>query len=134
MGEGNFVKVCDFGLARFKSDLNTGSMQFSGTPTYMAPEQFLKKSYSEKVDVFAFGALLWELATRQVPYDGLEPHHIKEKVCEEEPLKMPYGSDKKLMGLINSCRSLDEDQRPSFESIVKTLETISSSSKSSSLY
>jgi len=34
------VKVCDFGLARFKADLNTGTMQFAGTPTYMAPELF----------------------------------------------------------------------------------------------
>jgi len=34
------IKVCDFGLARFKADLNTGSSQFSGTPTYMAPELF----------------------------------------------------------------------------------------------
>jgi len=34
------VKVCDFGLARFTADLNTGTMQFAGTPTYMAPELF----------------------------------------------------------------------------------------------
>lgn len=34
------IKVCDFGLARFKADLNKGSMQFSGTPAYMAPELF----------------------------------------------------------------------------------------------
>lgn len=58
------IKVCDFGLARFKADLNTGTMQFAGTPTYMAPELFQKKSYDEKVDVFAFGTMLWELATR----------------------------------------------------------------------
>lgn len=30
------VKLCDFGLARHKSMLNSGPMQFSGTPTYMA--------------------------------------------------------------------------------------------------
>jgi serine/threonine protein kinase len=30
------VKLCDFGLARNKDDLNKGSMQFSGTPIYMA--------------------------------------------------------------------------------------------------
>ena len=30
------VKLCDFGLARHKSELNTGPMQYSGTPTYMA--------------------------------------------------------------------------------------------------
>jgi serine/threonine protein kinase len=34
------IKVCDFGLAKFKADLNKGSMQYSGTPTYMAPELF----------------------------------------------------------------------------------------------
>lgn len=34
------IKVCDFGLARFKADLNKGTMQYSGTPTYMAPELF----------------------------------------------------------------------------------------------
>ena len=34
------IKICDFGLARFTADLNTGTMQFSGTPSYMAPELF----------------------------------------------------------------------------------------------
>lgn len=55
------IKLCDFGLCKFKADLNRGTMQFSGTPSYMAPELFQKKSYDEKVDVFAFGTLLWEL-------------------------------------------------------------------------
>jgi len=34
------VKVCDYGLARFKADLNRGAQQFSGTPAYMAGELF----------------------------------------------------------------------------------------------
>ena len=34
-------------------------MQFSGTPTYMAPELFLKKPTSYAVDIFSFGTLLW---------------------------------------------------------------------------
>lgn len=34
------VKVCDFGLARFKADLNKGTMQYAGTPNYMALELF----------------------------------------------------------------------------------------------
>lgn len=34
------VKVCDFGLAKFVADLGKGSMQYAGTPTYMAPELF----------------------------------------------------------------------------------------------
>jgi len=75
-------------------------MQFSGTPSYMAPELFQKKSYDEKVDVFAFGTLLWELIAREVPYDGLDAVDIKEKVMGEEQLKLPFGTNKKLSTLI----------------------------------
>ena len=51
-------------------------MQYAGTPTYMAPELFQKRSYDQSVDVFAFGSLLWEIINREVPYDGLEPQDI----------------------------------------------------------
>ena len=37
------MKICDFGLARFKADIGKGTMQFSGTPVYMAPELFQKR-------------------------------------------------------------------------------------------
>jgi hypothetical protein len=39
------------------------------------------------VDVFAFGTLMWEVMSREVPYDGLDPIDIKGKVEKEEPLK-----------------------------------------------
>lgn len=43
----------------------------------MAPELFLKRQYDEKVDIFAFGTLLWEIVMREVPLDGFEPGEIK---------------------------------------------------------
>lgn len=70
------VKVCDFGLAKFTADIGKGSMQFAGTPTYMAPELFQKRQYDHTVDVFAFGCLLWEIINRKVPYDGMDPSDI----------------------------------------------------------
>ena len=54
----------------------------------MAPELFQKRQYDETIDVFAFGALLWELAMREVPYDGLDPADIRAKVEKGEPLKV----------------------------------------------
>lgn len=71
-------------------------MQYSGTPAYMAPELFQKRAYDESVDIFAFGSLLWELVTREVPYDGLDTTDIKSKVEKDEPLKFPYGTDPRL--------------------------------------
>ena len=62
-------------------------MQYAGTPTYMAPELFQKRSYDQSVDVFAFGSLLWEIINREVPYDGLEPQDIAAQVVRGEKLK-----------------------------------------------
>jgi len=118
------IKLCDFGLCKFKADLNRGTMQFSGTPTYMAPELFQKKSYDEKVDVFAFGTLLWELVAREVPFDGLEPSDIKEKVLAEEHLKVPFSTNKKVATLIKDCRALKSSTRPDFEYIQSVLKQV----------
>lgn len=79
-------------------------MQFSGTPAYMAPELFQKRQYDDKVDVFAFGTLLWELASREVPYDGLDAADIRAKVEKDEPLKAPNGIDPRVAQLIKECR------------------------------
>ena len=79
-------------------------MQFAGTPVYMAPELFQKRQYDEKVDVFAFGALLWEIVMREVPFDGLEAADIRVKVEEGEQLKLPYNIDPRVGQLVNECR------------------------------
>lgn len=55
-------------------------MQYAGTPCYMAPELFAKRRYDEKVDVFAFGTLLWEIIERKVPFDGFDAGEIRAKV------------------------------------------------------
>lgn len=52
--------------------------------------------YDETVDIFAFGALLWELVAREVPYDGLDVQDIRTKVERDEPLKIPYGTDPRI--------------------------------------
>ena len=39
-----------------------------------------------------------------MPYDGLDPADIRAKVEKEEPLKPPYGTDPRLVQIINDCR------------------------------
>jgi hypothetical protein len=54
--------------------------------------------------VFAFGALLWEIVMREVPFDGLDPADIRSKVEKGEQLKLPYNIDPRVGQLVNECR------------------------------
>ena len=66
---GDRVKLMDFGLARVLSSRTSGESTGStngillGTLPYMAPEQLEGRSTDERVDIFAFGAILHEMAT-----------------------------------------------------------------------
>lgn len=116
------VKLCDFGLARKKSDLGTGRMQFGGTPAYMAPELFRKQSYTEKVDVFAFGALLYEALTFEVPFDGLEGCQIADKWetgTAPPPLPATLGPD--LRQLVLQAWAPRASTRPSMPELCESL-------------
>lgn len=123
------VLVCDFGLAKKKDTLMSGSNLYAGTVAYMAPEILNKKNYNEKVDIFAFGTLLWEILTRRIPFEGYDALQIKGFIIEgrELPLNQYYDKTKipaDLMNLVNLCRSLKPEDRPSFNSIAKTLNQI----------
>ena len=43
-------------------------MTFVGTVAWMAPEVIRHEPYSEKVDVWSYGVVIWELLTQQRPY------------------------------------------------------------------
>lgn len=106
------VKLCDFGLARNKDTLNQGSMQFSGTPIYMAQELFLKKSYDQSVDLFALGTLLYEIYTSDIPYYGLDATDIREKILKDSSLPSKGNIKKEVLEVVNNCRSNNPGQRP----------------------
>ncbi len=63
--------IMDFGLAK-PAEGRTGSMTQSGmlvgTPDYMAPEQFLEEPLTVATDIFAFGILIYEMASGSRPY------------------------------------------------------------------
>jgi eukaryotic-like serine/threonine-protein kinase len=65
------LKVTDFGLARAFDSMRR-STQISGTPAYMAPEQFAGVVVDGRADVFSLGATLYEMLTGDLPFAGLD--------------------------------------------------------------
>jgi serine/threonine protein kinase len=66
------AKVADVGITRALafSDMHGAVVE---NPIWLAPEVMLRKGYTEKVDVYSYGVMLWELLTRQgffeeIPY------------------------------------------------------------------
>lgn len=82
------LKIVDFGLARREmSDLtNTGDVL--GTPSYMAPEQAAGKvrEIGPATDVYALGAILYELLIGRPPFGGLSVMEVVSQVQESDPL------------------------------------------------
>jgi eukaryotic-like serine/threonine-protein kinase len=75
-GVSDVVKVVDFGVAKM-SDLEsttgrrlTRTGMLFGTPEYMSPEQAAGKPFDHRVDIYALGAIAFELLTGRVPFEG----------------------------------------------------------------
>ncbi|EFA80155.1 hypothetical protein PPL_06977 [Heterostelium album PN500] len=123
------VKISDFGLStRFKQHLDKKTtMTPVGTPCWTAPEVLRNDPYTEKADIFSYAIVLWELVTREDPYQGMPTFQIVISVGQHKlrPIVPPHVSAP-FTRLITECWSEDPSQRPSFQEIVKRLEAISS--------
>ena len=80
------VKVMDFGLARIGAASGmTATGAVLGTPHYMSPEQVKGQRADSRSDVFALGAILYQLLTGRQPFDAESVHAVLFKILEGEP-------------------------------------------------
>ena len=65
----NVLKLSDFGFAKFfKDDIDDMSKTICGSPIYMAPEIIMCKTYSNKIDLWSIGVILYEMIIGKPPY------------------------------------------------------------------
>lgn len=68
------ILLCDFGVAAHLQIASNKRSTFIGTPLWMAPEVIMDgKSYDTKADIWSLGVTLYEIATGNPPYFGMEP-------------------------------------------------------------
>ncbi|MSP61079.1 MAG: serine/threonine-protein kinase [Myxococcales bacterium] len=76
-GEKDFVKVLDFGIARFCDDQQRTNLTSDGgvigTPAYMSPEQAQGRPVDLRSDLYTFGVILYQMATGLLPFSGATP-------------------------------------------------------------
>ena len=84
--EGN-TKIMDFGIARSLRAVGmTAEGMIIGTPEYMAPEQVEGLEADQRTDIYAFGAILFEMVTGRVPFEGDSPLSVAYKHKNEIPI------------------------------------------------
>ncbi len=81
---GDRLKITDFGIARVADSKLTQTGVAMGTPAYMAPEQYMGIGVDYRADLFAAGVVLYELLTKQLPFDGNSLEELSYKICHTE--------------------------------------------------
>ena len=88
---GGVPKIADFGLAKKLDDQSAASESGSilGTPSYMAPEQVRGRGQviGPATDVYALGAILYDMLTGRAPFKGASPMDTVLQVMHEEPVR-----------------------------------------------
>ena len=126
------LKVLDFGIAKLSgqepgsalppsSSDNTGFGRMLGTPMYMAPEQYgAAAEVTGKADVFATGAVFFELCTGQPPFGDTSSFRV---VSEPAPRvrSIRHSVSQSLDDLIASMLSEKAAMRPSMQQVIAML-------------
>ncbi|KAF2287006.1 hypothetical protein GH714_036931 [Hevea brasiliensis] len=119
------LKVCDFGMSRMKHHTFLSSKSTAGTPEWMAPEVLRNELANEKCDVYSFGVILWELATCQIPWKGLNPMQVVGAVgFQNKRLEIPEDVDPAIAQIIHDCWQREPHLRPSFSQLISRLRHI----------
>jgi serine/threonine protein kinase len=98
----------------------------------MAPEVVLNKPYTEKVDVYSFGVLIWTVARNKLPFRGYDrATHRSRVVIDGERPKLDKAWPKAFCDLLQACWHQDPSRRPSFGAVLDQLRGMASAAESS---
>jgi eukaryotic-like serine/threonine-protein kinase len=135
---GGAAVVTDFGIAKaiavartgVSSETLTSAGSSMGTPGYMAPEQALADpAADQRVDVYSFGCLAYELLTGHAPFHGRPFQQLVVAQVHETPVPVDLlrpDTPRELVSLVTRCLAKDPAARPqTAREILQALDTVS---------
>ncbi|XP_029827128.3 mitogen-activated protein kinase kinase kinase 12 isoform X2 [Ixodes scapularis] len=116
------LKISDFGTSRQWNERST-KMSFAGTVAWMAPEVIRNEPCSEKVDIWSYGVVMWELLSCETPYKDVDSNAIIWGVGSNSlHLPIPTTCPDGFRLLMKQCWSAKPRNRPSFRQILMHLD------------
>jgi len=119
------VKVGDFGIAVMDELVRlTATGVPVGTPAYLSPEQVKGERADVRSDVFAYGVMLYEIATGKLPFDGASSSAVMYKIVEGSYVAPETLAqlEPELVQVIRRCLRRDPAQR--FQNISEVVEVL----------
>src|SRR5713226_6978172 len=124
------TKLLDFGLAKLKQEVAPANVQLSELPTaddpltakgsivgtlqYMAPEQLEGKEVDARTDIFAFGAVVYEMGTGKRTFEGKTQASVISAIMSSDPPPMSSlqpMTPPALDHLVKTCLAKERDER-----------------------
>lgn len=122
------VKVSDFGLSRMKdagAEADWGKMTIAaGTCHWMAPEVFMGAHYDEKVDVYSYAMILFEIICREIPFEDEEPAAVGRLTVQGQRPDLeavPPDCPKALLNIMIDCWAKEPASRPTMAKVLDVL-------------
>lgn len=99
-----------------------------GTPAWTAPEIMRHERYTERADIYSLGIVMWEVATRKLPFAGDNLAKVALDVLEGKRPPVPNNVPQVYASLMTSCWHRKPHKRPSAEHVCRTIESLMESS------
>ncbi|HVI01531.1 MAG TPA: protein kinase [Enhygromyxa sp.] len=113
--EDGVLKLMDFGIAQILDTQRlTTTGQLLGSPAYMAPELINGKPVDKRIDIFALGVMLYQLATGELPFSGRNPAQVLNRILEGDykpAAQINSKVDEDLEAIIAKALALKPDDR-----------------------
>ena len=111
LGEDNSVKLGDFGLSKMIKSHDFAST-YVGTPFYMSPEICAAEKYTLKSDIWSLGCIIYELCSREPPFNAKTHFQLVQKIKEGKVAPLPEIYSPELSQVIKDCLKVNPDRRP----------------------